>query len=891
MIIFLTISVTTHALTSIGCASRKHLNMQYCPDIFNFVIMSRRGIHAPFKPPRKVPNSTATSSEIKGDEKHGEKTSSLRSCEFEDKKLPPCIKRQKTKVAVPDSDAKSTDSKRNGLSGSYVVQWRKKTAKKNKTWEGDGILMIDEHGSTFQLDQGKDGKTKKFSGSYAIKLDGLISIGVYELAIDYKLEVNNSQNHNTGKAITQDKPPPLFTKICKKRSLKNTVRLKEKSRLPLYDPGAKDALVLPRPPDASHGIVDVVLDPLICKLLRPHQKEAVKFLYSCIMGFGNSFGSGALLADEMGLGKTLSTIALIWTLLKQNPYAEEGSPICKKVLIACPVTLIGNWLKEFKKWLDLNRIGVLALNNKQNSAKDKNDLEGFAKTKIYQVLIMSYEKVLSFQNELLRVSFDLLVCDEGHRLKNSSNKTLRALNELDISRKIILTGTPIQNDLGEYYNIINFINPNILGTYSSFQRKFMGPILRARDANCLDSQMRIIGEEKSNELISLTKEFILRRTCDILSGYMPPRTDVVLFCPPTLLQKNIFSLILQSPETHSFIDSESYSNVLSLITLFKKISNSPSLIIKDKMFSQLSLSCDINAQDLESTSGKIKLLIPLLIEIRKRKEKIVLVSNYTQSLDLLVSIISKLNFSFLRLDGNTPSSSRESIVTSFNKQSFEASSIFLLSSKAGGVGLNLIGASRLILFDNDWNPSVDIQAMARIHRYGQQRPVFIYRLITTGSIDEKIFQRQIMKSNLSDKFLGDSNDSKLNLFKMGDLKDLFTIFEHTRCNTHDLLECSCPGDGTSTDPFSEEEQTSEKEAFESNEGWISALDYLQRDRTTCETKKNFRHALIGYKHFDPCNKASRCQLGDSVLENIMKNFEDKISELPMSYMFIKTSLQ
>lgn len=783
----------------------------------------------------------------------------------------------------------------------YMVQWRKFTNKKNKTWDGDGIIVVNDSGIIFKCDVKGNGNYKQMGKTLKRKTEGIISIGSYEVEIDY--EISDMSTLNNAKDIDREpKAPPLLPTLPRsqfkrvvpvgKSGVLTVATSVTKKRDPLHDPNAENSLTMPKPPNKTHTeLVDVVVDPILSKSLRPHQREAVIFLYECLMGFKNFEGHGALLADEMGLGKTLTAISLIWTLLKQTPYVEDNSPICKKVLIACPVTLIGNWKKEFKKWLNINRIGILTVNNKQNSAKDKQDIKNFGKTRIFQVLIMSYEKVLSCRNEISTVDFDLLVCDEGHRLKNSSNKVLKVLNDMNISKKVLLTGTPIQNDLVEFYNIINFINPGVLNSFQVFQKDFIKPILRSREVNCINQDTIKRGEKKSNELIELTKEFTLRRTSNILSGYLTNKTDIILFCPPTELQLTMFKFILNSNKFRSLLNEDSFNNSLALITLFKKICNSPSLLFQDKLFNSLienekNSKFDLNSLSKKTASSKINILIPLLIEINSIGEKTVLISNYTQTLDLLETVLQKLNITFLRLDGSTPNKLRDKLVNDFNNQPILVNSVFLLSAKSGGVGLNLTGASRLILFDNDWNPSIDLQAMARIHRDGQKKPVFIYRIMTTGSIDEKIFQRQLMKNNLSDKFLDNKTESKLDLFELNDLKDLFTVNEETLSNTHDLLQCNCSGLGEEMFPSLLHEDD-EKDEVEIPKGWISALDYQQEDQKPKKQRASMINALLEYKHFDPVKLLKDVDCGDMVTANIVRNSREKSVSMPITYILTK----
>lgn len=238
--------------------------------------------------------------------------------------------------------------------------------------------------------------------------------------------------------------------------------------------------------------------------------------------------------------------------------------------------------------------------------------------------------------------------------------------------------------------------------------------------------------------------------------------------------------------------------------------------------------------------------------------------------------------SHCRLDGSIPAKQRDSIVTSFNRN--PAIFGFLLSAKSGGVGLNLVGASRLILFDNDWNPSVDLQAMSRIHRDGQKKPCFIYRLVTTGCIDEKILQRQLMKNSLSQKFLGDSEmrnkeSSNDDLFNKEDLKDLFSVHTDTKSNTHDLI-CSCDGLGEEIEyPETNQQQNTVELRKRSTTTWTSALVnvfFYLLAATNDDAKKSqyIRQCLVHYKHIDP---ARQDELFDEVITDSFTELKDSIT--------------
>lgn len=596
---------------------------------------------------------------------------------------------------------------------------------------------------------------------------------------------------------------------------------------PRHDPNAVHALVMKRPTNIPRGkqIVDVVLDPLLGKHLRDHQREGVKFLYECVMGLRGFDGEGCILADDMGLGKTLQTIALLWTLLKQNPVYGDP-PIVKKALIVCPVTLINNWQKEFRKWLGNERIGVFVADGKKTRLTD------FTLGKSYNVMIIGYERLRTVAEDLTKGSgIDIVIADEGHRLKTVQNKSAQAIQSLNTPKRIILSGTPIQNDLSEFFCMVNFVNDGLLGTYKAFMKNFETPIVRSRQPDAIPKDIEL-GEARSEELAETTSPFILRRTANILSNYLPPKSEYVLFCNPTPVQANIYRHVVASPMfQYALGNSES---ALQLITILKKLCNSPSLLSPRAMSTgQPSHSASITnllaslPPDLlkvfgNAASTKIRILDQLLHNIRHlTDEKVVLVSNYTSTLDLLQTLLTSTGLPFLRLDGSTPPKQRQGLVDEFNRATARSHFAFLLSAKAGGLGINLIGASRLILFDVDWNPATDDQAMARIHREGQKRHCKIYRFLVKGSLEERIWQRQVVKRGLADSILegggsgsGDGG-SKVGVaqFSREELKDLFRLDESEDLRTHELLGCSCDGFRNGADTIDTKQEDEDRPYF------------------------------------------------------------------------------
>lgn len=759
----------------------------------------------------------------------------------------------------------------------FNVVWGKMSKKKHKKWEGDGILITKGRNASLKDLEGKEiakGTGYKSSELESLQEGNTLCIGGKEIEV---MSCLNAEDYLSGKCFQQhavssppvinifSKPPSKQTGLHKpfvcnvKRDVKTETR---KAVTPRHDVNSPGALVMPRP-SASHqlehnrgglDIIDVVVDPHLSQHLRPHQREGVVFLYECVMGLRNFNGNGAILADDMGLGKTLQCISLIWTLHKQGVYG--GHPTVKRTLIITPGSLVKNWSCEFRKWVGNERLKVYTVNS------DKRVKE-FMNSPLYPVMIISYEMFLRSVEEVRNIKFGLVICDEAHRLKNTAIKTATMISGLKTKRRILLTGTPVQNDLKEFHSLIDVCNPGILGTQSSFRRLYEEPIVRGQQPDA-STEEKLLGQTRAAELNRLTSLFFLRRTAEVNSRYLPPKVESVVFCRPSLLQLSLYRHLLTSRAVRSCLTSFSFggSRHLVCIGVLKKLCNDPSLIysqcqeakeIADSLdmdeetsvYEGLDRSFPVGYKPEHFTtdhSGKLKVLSHLLAQIHRQGERVVLVSNYTQTLDLLQKLCENRSYEFLRLDGKTPTNKRQSLVDRFNDKYCKVF-VFLLSSKAGGVGLNLIGASRLVLFDIDWNPANDIQSMARVWRDGQKKTVHIYRLLTTGTIEEKIYQRQTAKQGLSGT-VADAKESVKIEFSREELRDLFTLHENTLCLTHDLLQCKC----VTSEVKSDEDCQSEPAANHQSSRQVTRPCQLGCDSNSSQKNLSITE-LMDWQHF------------------------------------------
>ncbi|KAF9653003.1 hypothetical protein BDM02DRAFT_3266009 [Thelephora ganbajun] len=836
-------------------------------------------------------------------------------------------------IKSPTNPVNNALSSKKSLPDSYwSAQWRKPQQKKHRTWDGDGFVTCTEGGllrlasesgkilGTKKADKPPVSGQKLFIGTREVELELPVTqselpmltgtdlseqeaFDPEEISSATPRDKNDDQktDHSSDTTVASQQfktfiPPTSF--------YAKTPENKEK-REPLHDPDAENAVVMVVPTKEHEtkfnpkklDIVPVVIDPILSRKLRSHQIEGVKFLYECVMGYRGHGGRGCILADEMGLGKTLQTVTLIWTLLRQNPYAAPG-PVIRKALIVCPVSLINNWRSEFHKWLGRDRVSILT------GDKDKSQIKLFLNSK-HQVLIIGYEKLRSIIEDLsyCQPPIGLIICDEGHRLKSANNKTSRMFDALKTPRRIILSGTPIQNDLGEFHAMAEFCNPGLLDDYSAFRKKYENPILKSRTPRCTTAEAKL-GTTKLKELLHVAQSFVLRREANLLKKYLPPKYEYVVFITPTRVQIKILMKILTKDNLDPLIKN-SMTDSLALMGLLQKICNSPILLKATVDKNKGKGNQDANAgavldalvylparpqvEDV-SLSGKLTALASLLNTISKgTDEKVVIVSHWTSTLNIIEAYCKKRSYTYHRLDGSTPSQKRQEYVNDFNKASQASRFLFLLSSKAGGVGINLIGASRLCLIDGDWNPSHDLQSMARIHRDGQKRPVFIYRFLTAGTIDEKIFQRQVTKLGLSASVMGmGAAELSSDSFTTQDLRDIFTFHPHTGCHTHELLDCPCVKGDTGEDDSGLDTEEEEAEMMEAErrmlKGFVTAAslsseDYVDAvDKSYALRKKAQLAALGEWTHINGLRRGSRDRVQDEVLQSLMYGFDPERSQ-------------
>ncbi|KAF9114472.1 hypothetical protein BGX27_010702 [Mortierella sp. AM989] len=512
-------------------------------------------------------------------------------------------------------------------------------------------------------------------------------------------------------------------------------------------------------------------------------------------------GAGGIIGDEMGLGKTIQIISFLAAL-------HYSGKLDAPAIIVCPATLLKQWVKEFHRWWPPMRVAILhssgsGMHSRAEADQDLNDesfSEGYSsggqkkkrKTKkrfggrmrkgkesedveertvaddivdrissMGHVIVTTYAGLRIHSSRLLRKRWSYIVLDEGHKIRNPDADITLACKKFKTPHRIILSGTPIQNNLSELWSLFDFVFPGRLGTLPVFQSQFAIPINIGGYANASNIQVQT-AYKCACVLRDLINPYLLRRMKADVASDMPKKSEQVLFCKLTPPQRAAYEFFLKSNELSSIMEGKRHA--LYGIDIVRKICNHADILGRE-------LHKDEPDYGHYSKSGKMVVVKALLQMWQKEKHRVLLFSQTRTMLDILEKFIKSEGYTYRRMDGTTPIQYRMGLVDEFNAR--DDIYVFLLTTKVGGLGVNLTGANRVIIFDPDWNPSTDVQARERAWRLGQTREVTIYRLMTSGTIEEKIYHRQIFKQFLTNKILKDPKQRRF--FKSHDMADLFTL--------------------------------------------------------------------------------------------------------------------
>ncbi|GMP68033.1 hypothetical protein CsSME_00027792 [Camellia sinensis var. sinensis] len=615
--------------------------------------------------------------------------------------------------------------------------------------------------------------------------------------------------------------------------------------------------------DALTGyIVNVVRDkgeeavripPSISGKLKSHQISGIRFMWENIIQSitkvkAGDKGLGCILAHTMGLGKTFQVIAFLYAAMRS---VDLG---LRTALIVTPVSVLHNWRQEFMKWrpTELKPLRVFMLEDVSRERRTDLLAKWRAKGGVFLIGYATFRnlslgkhvKDRQIAREIcyaLQDGPDILVCDEAHMIKNTRADTTQALKQVKCQRRIALTGSPLQNNLMEYYCMVDFVREGFLGSSHEFRNRFQNPIENGQHTNSTSEDVKIMNQ-RSHILYEQLKGFVQRMDMSVVKKDLPPKTVFVIAVKLSSLQRKLYKRFL---DVHGFTKDKVSGETIRKRSFFAgyqalaQIWNHPGILqlmkdekdyvkrgdvvenfLADDSSSDENIDCNMisgenpknkngflqrkndssffnqdwwndllrenNYKDVDN-SGKMVLLLDILTMSSAVGDKALVFSQSLSTLDLIELYLSKLTRhgkkgkcwkrgkDWYRLDGRTEGSERQKLVERFNEPSNKRVKCTLISTRAGSLGINLYAANRVIIVDGSWNPTYDLQAIYRVWRYGQMKPVFAYRLMAHGTMEEKIYKRQVTKEGLAARVVDRqqihrtiSKEEMLHLFDFGD---------------------------------------------------------------------------------------------------------------------------
>lgn len=437
-------------------------------------------------------------------------------------------------------------------------------------------------------------------------------------------------------------------------------------------------------------------------------------------------GINGILADEMGLGKTLQSISVLG-------YMHEYLKISGPHLVMVPKSTLSNWMNEFKRWCpELRTVRFHGSKDERSVLVDDVLQPNIAhERRSWDVVITTYEIVNMEKTSLAKIAWRYLIIDEAHRLKNEASQFSQTVRILNTESRLLLTGTPLQNNLHELWALLNFLLPDVFASSEQFDDWFN------LDVDDTEAKQRIIGQ-----LHKILRPFMLRRLKVDVEKSLPPKTETILFTGMSIVQKNLYKQILLRDIDTINSTNGSRTAVLNIVMQLRKCCNHPYLFpgVEDR-------TADPMGDHLYLNCGKMVLLDKLLKKMFERGHRVLLFSQMTRMLDILEDYYISKGYKYCRIDGNTTYEEREDRIADYNREGSDKF-IFLLSTRAGGLGINLQTADTVILYDSDWNPQADLQAQDRAHRIGQKRSVQVFRLVTDETVEVKVVERAQQKLKL-----------------------------------------------------------------------------------------------------------------------------------------------
>uniref|UniRef100_A0AAX7TD91 SWI/SNF related, matrix associated, actin dependent regulator of chromatin, subfamily a, member 2 n=1 Tax=Astatotilapia calliptera TaxID=8154 RepID=A0AAX7TD91_ASTCA len=494
----------------------------------------------------------------------------------------------------------------------------------------------------------------------------------------------------------------------------------------------------------AHAVIERVEKQsslLINGMLKQYQIQGLEWMVSL---YNNNLNG--ILADEMGLGKTIQTIALI-------TYLMEHKRLNGPFVIIVPLSTLSNWVYELDKWAP----SVVKIAYKGTPALRRGLVPQLRSGK-FNVLLTTYEYIIKDKHILAKIRWKYMIVDEGHRMKNHHCKLTQVLNTHYVApRRLLLTGTPLQNKLPELWALLNFLLPTIFKCCSTFEQWFNAPFAMTGERVDLNEEETILIIRRLHKVL---RPFLLRRLKKEVESQLPEKVEYVIKCDMSAIQKVLYrhmqkGILLTDGSEKDKKGKGGAKTLMNTIMQLKKICNHPYMFqhIEESFAEHLGYPNGIiSGPDLYRASGKFELLDRILPKLQATNHRVLLFCQMTTLMTIMEDYFGYRNFQYLRLDGTTKSEDRAALLKKFNEEGSQYF-IFLLSTRAGGLGLNLQAADTVVIFDSDWNPHQDLQAQDRAHRIGQQNEVRVLRLCTVNSVEEKILAAAKYKLNVDQKVI------------------------------------------------------------------------------------------------------------------------------------------
>ncbi|KAK0085266.1 hypothetical protein PV325_005517 [Microctonus aethiopoides] len=797
------------------------------------------------------------------------------------------IKKKRTRrrrLASDDSDIKITDD--SNSSDSDADNEKKNESSDNKQ----------EDGKKSGKRRRKSDNSSDSSTPLEVRKSKLKRKRIRAIANDSDSESGNEYNSSQGgnksgrkniRKVLKDKQVAEDTKQAGKLEEERLKRMADRQKLynemyeaRLANEKKVDKLVLDFDEESKEVLLSA--DEKLVRRLKPHQARGIKFMWDAafesLERAKTTSGSGCILAHCMGLGKSFQVVTLAHTLLSNSEKTNVNT-----ILIVAPLSTVLNWVNEFKIWLteveNGDDIEIYEMTKCKTTTERKYQLENWSRTG--GILIIGYEMFRNLTNATKKVKksvresilkclvdpgADLVVCDEGHLLKNEDSAISKAMRRIRTLRRIVLTGTPLQNNLIEYHCMVQFVKPNLLGTKKEFLNRFANPIQNGQFDNSTEYDVKVM-KKRAHVLHKMLEGSVQRFDYSVLMPFLPPKQEYVILLRLTDVQVKLYQYYidkkarqqvrmgstlfadfqaLQRIWTHPLVvkmytakmiekrrevETDSEGSLKDFIDDDDSDSNSSSKSSSNNDSDTVHLDSSddqkktnrrgtranplaetidepevenkewwsefVKPEDLDDlrVSAKLLILFDIIKECEAMGDKVLVFSQSLYSLTLIEKFLGmiddetqkgnelesldnhtgswSLGLDYFRLDGSTSADNRSQWVKSFNRPSNTRARLFLISTRAGGLGINLTAANRVVIFDASWNPSHDVQSIFRIYRFGQKKPCYVYRLLAAGTMEEKIYNRQVTKLSLSCRVVDEQQIERH--FSNSDLAELYTF--------------------------------------------------------------------------------------------------------------------